>query len=170
MLVKRITIFFILGIFFGVFAFYFTNQFSPFNVSKIQDYADEHEIPDEEVLTNELKTLIDEGEILDYLSSNAYIAFVMTLLSFFFLLSAIHLTIDKLFFKKFYEPASMFDALRRSLIVVVVLGILVYLNLYGADALTMAGVGVIAILIEVFTFWYLRSGIYKKLVRIRNKS
>lgn len=108
---------------------------------------------DGKLLNEEIRSLIDRGLIINYLSSNAYLLAISLLASVMCFFVCIHLFIDKLFFKNFYENASIFIAMRRGLLLCISIGAIVLFNLYRVESYVLFLVPIAAVTIEgVFMF------------------
>jgi len=164
---KRVVILLALGIFLLFVARYFVINFSPFNLAQIQHLVEANNIkPGEwDSLNNSIQILIDKNQILNYLSNNAYIASSIFVIGVLCLFIGIHLVIDKFFFKNFYEKASVFDAVRRGMLLCVGISLTVYLKLYGLDIQTILLIDILIFAIEILFFFYvkphLKSGVGK---------
>lgn len=152
MLFRRIIFLCLIGFFTGAFALNIITTLSPFNIEKIEELIEDEEIAenDEDKLNEEIEKLIDDGFIFEYLSTNAYSAGVLLLVSFFTFLSAIHLSVDKLFFKKFYEEPAYGNAFRHAGFFVLWIGTVFTMNLYGFDAIAILLATIGFVLLEVF--------------------
>lgn len=131
MLIRKIVIFIILGLFLMGIAYYFLINLSPFDQQKINELISEKNIQEGEYeeLVNELQILVGEGRIIEYLNVNAVAASLIILIAIFFFFIAVHLFLDKLFFKKFFENPSLALAIRRGLLFVLGIGLIIYLRL-----------------------------------------
>lgn len=156
---RRVGLYLILGIIFALISFFLLQELSPFNPLKIEELIQSEEIEEGDFirLNNEIDNLIDRGLIVSYLSENAYIVFFCIILSILFLFISIHLIIDKLFFKNFYENASHFDAVRRALLLGISIGLLVFAKLSNAEIYVFLLLVIIPLLIEiVFKMYFQR--------------
>ncbi len=155
---KRVGIFLSLGIFLLLIARYFFENFPPYNIVQLQHLVEANNIQpgDWESLNDAIDVLIEKNQILNYLSNNAYIAAGILLAAIFSLFVAVHLVIDKFFFKNFYEKASLFDAVRRGFLVCVALGLTIYLKLYGIEIQTIIFVDIFILAIEILFFVYVK--------------
>lgn len=164
---KRVLILLALGIFLLFVARYFFINFSPFNLTQLQHLIEANNIKpgDWDSLNATIQFLIDKSQILSYLSNNAYIASAIFIGGILCLFIAFHLTIDKFFFKNFYEKASLFDAVRRGILFCTAVTFSVYLKLYGLDLQTILLVDLLIFVIEILFFVYikphLKSGVGK---------
>lgn len=112
-----LTITFLVGVTLSVIALFYIRSHSPFDIDKLQTYAVENEIAedDNESLLFLIRDLKEEGRITEYLSTSAYAGFGIVVAALMFFFSCIHLAIDKLFFKEFYENPSVYLAVRRTI-------------------------------------------------------
>lgn len=168
-MLKKVFILTTIGLVLLALSYYLMQSFSPFKQEKLEELIESKEIEEEDIetLNSEINIIIKDGFILDYLSSNAYLTFGLILASVLCLFSSLHLTIDKLFFKKFYEVPSLFDAVRRGIWISLSLGLMFYLKLFGSDIYTLLSVPIAAFILEVFFTIYLRKEIYKRVKRLR---
>jgi len=113
---KRIIPIIIIAIFaIGLF-FYFINNLSPWNGEIIDRYIGTYNISTGSEFQEFINDSIKAGIIFDYLDiKNVFLIIICGLISASASLTAIHLIIDKLFFKKFYEEPNLSVAFRRSL-------------------------------------------------------
>ncbi|MEP7103941.1 MAG: hypothetical protein ABI721_04515 [Candidatus Dojkabacteria bacterium] len=162
---RHFFVFFIVGVFFAFIARYMivSPDISPLNLDMVQKLIEEKNIgvDDSKQLNAEIQSLIDRGLILSYLSPNAYLLAVSILASIFCFFSSIHLFVDKLFFKNFYEKASLFNATRRGLLLCISIGAVVYLRLYRVEDYVLILVPIAAVAIEAIFFFNSKSRIKK---------
>lgn len=157
MLIRKVAILFVIGLFAFGLSFYIVKNLSPLDFEKLQEIANEKQIDedDEKSLNNEIHLIIERGFIFQYLTPSAYAALFLFMTSIFFLFSSLHMLIDKLFFKKFYEYPSNFMAFRRAFLLAITLGTILFMNLYGFDLPTIGISILLAFLMEVMflLFW-----------------
>lgn len=148
---KNVLVFAILGGFFSLVLFYIFKEFSPFELSKLEELIKINSLaPGEwDKLNQLLKEQFDKGLIFQYLSSTAYFAFGIALAAIFSFFAAIHLFIDKLFFRSFYEKPSLFDAIRRAGLFVFAIGLMLFMKLSLLDNLYILLVPVATLVIEI---------------------
>ncbi len=166
---QRFIICLIIGTSLSILSFYMLTKLSPFKADKVMDLIEEKQIDknDWELLNEELSNLVEQGLIFDYLSSNAYLVFVLMLSSLFFYFVGIHLAIDKLFFKKFYENPLLMDAVRRGIICCLIIILLIYGKLYLLDIYTLLAIPVVALALEVGFFVGIRPTILRKMKKLK---
>ncbi|MDQ6985551.1 MAG: hypothetical protein Q9M76_04610 [Candidatus Dojkabacteria bacterium] len=143
---------------FSLFTKYIFTNFPPFDIDKIQQLAIDKGIEEDDFdsLNEEIDLLIEEKEVLNYATNNLYLGGLSLTIAIFFYIISIHIALDKLFFKKFFEEPKYFVAARRSLIISTTFISILFLNLNGVDRNTLLGILALAILIE-FIFGYLLS-------------
>lgn len=112
-----------------------TPDLSIFNNDKLMELVDSGEIEpgQEDRLNSEIQQLIDRGLIIPYLSPNFFLIDTLILGGLLCFIFAVHLIIDKLFFKEFYQNPSIKLALRRAVIITLVLFALRILRLYRVE-------------------------------------
>lgn len=148
---RRVGLYLILGIIFAIISYALLQELSPFNQQKIEELIESKEIEEEdfEKLNNEIDIVIQRGLIFNYLSENAYIVAFCILLSIFCLFVSIHLVLDKIFFKNFYENASHFDALRRGFLLILSIALFIFAKLSRAETYVLILLVIVPIVIEV---------------------
>ena len=112
-----------IGIFAGIADLYST---------KLTDIASTIGISDPASLTDNVQDLIDYGLIFQILDVKVFS--VMMVLGFSFtvtLVGGLHMLIEKLFYKKFYEEPKVWPALRRGIILFLVIGGILFFRLIG---------------------------------------
>lgn len=151
MLIRKVTIIFVIGIAVGLVSFYFFRSLPPLDLVKVQELIVEKKIgiDNQEGLYNEIQNLVSTGEIIGYFSPNIFIGFGMLMLSIAFVFVSMHLAVDKLFFRKYYETPSISSAMRRSIIFCICIASMVYMKLNLLDNLTLLAIPVVYLLIEI---------------------
>lgn len=164
---KRVTIFFSSGVFFFLIARYIFENLSPFKLDLLQEQVVLNNIQpqDWDAFNKLIADLIYNKQILNYLSYNAYFGSILFLIGLFCFFTSIHLVVDKIFFKDFFVKASLFDAVRRSLIFTFAIFISIYSNLYGLSTEIIVLINILLILSEIIFAYYfkqnLKSGLHK---------
>lgn len=132
---KKMFIFVGLTIFFLIFSVYVINNYSPLNLDRLQNDADSKGLQrgDREKFDQIVDELISSQLIFSYLTEIAYIAFLLLLAGIWSFFVFLHLLIDKLFFKLFYEEPSYAIAYRRGFYPVVLCFTFVAFKLYNID-------------------------------------
>ncbi len=154
---RQFIVFLVVGIFFGIFSRYILTSpdISPLNLEMVQQLITDKGIgpDDSKQLDVEIQNLIDKGIIINYLSTNAYLMAFSILATIFCFFVCIHLFVDKLFFKNFYENASLYVAIRRGFLLCLSLGAIVFFRLYRVETYVLFLVPLAAFTIEgVFIF------------------
>ena len=107
---------------------YIGATFSPFDNQKVTDLATSIGMTSGQDLTDNAGTLIDDGIIFSVLDMKVFVVLVILAGAFtvcFF--GGAHMLIDKLFYKKFYEEPRVWRAIRRGILVyLVLLSLLMY--------------------------------------------
>ncbi len=116
----------ILGIFLLGAGIYTINTINPLNTDKINALIEERGIlkSQKEEFENLVQSILSGPNVLTYLSTSFTTVMLIISISCGFICGGLHLVIDKLFFKKFFEPPLYVPAVRRG--VMVVIGILCY--------------------------------------------
>lgn len=152
MVIRNVVVFIILGIFLGGVSFYYINNFSPFDREKIETLIVEQDIEEKDFdsLNVAIRDIQSKGLIFDYFNNNAYLVAAMLSGSFIAFFTAIHLSIEKLFFRKFFESPSLFDAFRRGLFIAVVGMGTVYLRLVNIENENLLILPALVLALELF--------------------
>lgn len=165
MTLRAIIVFISVGIGFLLMTQYVFVNLNPLHQEELNNMIEREEIQNNrwELLDAEIIDLVERGLILDYVNSNAYVGFGLVGLSVGSFFGALHIGIDKLFFRKFYEEPSISDSVRRSLEVSIFIGSAIVLRLSAVQPLTILGVlGLIIGLEFVFTK-YVKESLEKEL-------
>lgn len=168
---KNVLIFTILGGFFSLILFYILKEFSPFELSKIDELIRMNAIlPGEwDKLNVLIQQQITKGLIFQYLSSTAYVAFGVALAAIFSFITALHLFFDKLFFRSYYENPSVYNATRRSFLIVITLGLVFYMKLSFLETQTIILVPIAALVLEIIIATTINPFLRSKLTKVQNK-
>lgn len=151
MLIRKVFIFFGIGVILLGISAYLFQVLPPFDLDKINKLIIENRIEiDQEIsLQTKIQELVANGKIINYFSKNLMIGTGIFFAGIFFIFIAIHLSIDKLFFRKYYESPSIFSATRRGFFFCVCIISMIYMKLNLLDNLTILGIPVFYFLIEV---------------------
>lgn len=133
---KYIIISTIIAIFASALFIYLLNTISPFNDAVIENYIDKFSIDNGSEFNQFIDESIKAGVILDYLDlKNVMILHVILFISLTSTLATIHMVIDKIFFKKFFESPDWTSSVRRSAIIPAVLFLINFFRVLGAFGL-----------------------------------
>lgn len=153
---RRVFIFFMLSIvFFGLFSFMISNlEFM--DVTKLDSFQDEFHIQNQEDFDIVFEQIKDKGLALNYINLNNFFALIIILICLCFsTLCAIHLVVDKMFFKTFYQQPDLLPALRRGFLLsfgfcsIILLRVLAVLNIW-----LVISILIIIVLVEYMFMWY----------------
>lgn len=166
---KKVIIFFLIGVFLFIVAKYFYENSSPFNLTEIQTVVEDNKVKsgDWDGLNTAILELVKTGRIIKYLAPDAYIEGVIIAASIFCIFVSIHLVIDKIFFKDFYETASLSDAFRRGLLLSLTLYVLVYLKLYSVEVYILLLMPIFVLLLEVIYTIYIRPHVLHRVSQVK---
>lgn len=99
----------------GVLFFYFINNLTVWNQSKIEEYIERFDIKTNEDFRDFIQESEEAGIIFDYLNlRNVIIVHLIGLIAAISSLALVHMIVDKLFFKKFFEEPNVYTAVRRA--------------------------------------------------------
>src|SRR5260221_10858807 len=148
---KRVIVALTIGVFLLIIFKYIIDNISPFNAIEVQKLIEVNQIRtgDWDTLNKVINDLISKGEIFKYLSLYAYLAVIVFCVGIGSIFTAIHLTIDKIFFKNFFESASLFDAVRRSMFLSVGIVALIYLKLLGVETYVLILTPIVLLALEI---------------------
>jgi len=160
-------VFIVLSLVLGVISYFYITNISPFDEQMINELIQERQIAEDdfETLNFELRKIYNQGLIFEYLSPNAYVGFGLVSAALLFLFVACHIMLDKLFFKKFYEIPSFFDAFRRGLLIILSLGLIIYLRFLNLTWQEAIVVPIILLLLEILFMSFLKDDFMKSLGR-----
>lgn len=147
----RSFVFIVVGLFFFLIAFYIFRSFSPFDSSKLEEIVNVEQIEkdDWESLNKAIEKKIDEGFVFEILSPNAYLFTGVVLAGILMIFAAVHILIDFLFFKNYYEKPSYFNAFRRGFVFVGIILSLIVFRFYKTETYIVIGLPVFIFLFEV---------------------
>ncbi len=136
-------------VFTGIFI-YLINTLSPWNQDAVNAIIERFNLLTGAQFREFVAEGLNNGNVFELLNlKNLIILLVVGLIAFTSGFSTIHLFVDKLFFRKFYENPSVFHAVRRGMLIGLVIIALSILRLVGSlDFLVFAGCAVFAILVE----------------------
>ena len=140
----------IFAVFGGIF-FYLLNSLSPWNVDAVNTAIERFGLLTNVEFHDFVKESVRDGSIFSLLNlKNLAILGVVGLVAVASAFSTIHFFVDKLFFKKFYEKPSVFNAVRRGVLLGLLAETFIMLRLLGSFELyIVAGCVVLVGLIEV---------------------
>jgi hypothetical protein len=114
---KRVGIAFGIAVLFGTLLVYLMNRYSPYDTEKLKLLGSSEQTVELSIFTDNIGQMIDNGLLLPVID---YKIFYINLgLAFCFVVAtvaSIHMLIDKLFYKKFFEEPELWPALRRGLL------------------------------------------------------
>jgi hypothetical protein len=128
---KKSLISFSLAILFMGILYYLSIYFSPFDQEEIQKNIEIYRIESNEEFEEYIYELLDYGLIVTVLDTQN-----VSLWLFIFgcmvvnIIASLHLFIDKLFYKKFFEDPSLFDAYRRGTLIYLFIVSIIILKFY----------------------------------------
>jgi hypothetical protein len=127
---RHVLILFILGIFLSLIGIYISTNISPFYEERIIEYAKGAGYLTDNELVDGIDLLIKRGLIFRMLDSKNMIAFILVWSSAFVcFFTGLHLSIDKILFKKFYESPNISQAYRRGIFIAIIFIGLFFLRL-----------------------------------------
>lgn len=113
---------------------YLLTILNPFDEAAISELISSQSIKSSTEFIELIKELIAKGLVTDYLNfKNILIISATGLAAIICLFFVIHLIVDKLFIKKFYEQPSMFNAGRRGVMVALAIAGIVISKVYGGE-------------------------------------
>jgi hypothetical protein len=128
---KRISIALFLAALTGGLILYVMSHFPPYDFEKLKQINGQSTV-DVSVLTDNIDQMIEYGLVLPIIDTK--IIGIISLLGFIFivsLISGLHMLVDKLFYKKFYEEPRTWPALRRGVLIFLMSFGLVFFRLIG---------------------------------------
>lgn len=149
---KHISILILLGTFLLFIGLYITQNVSPFSEAKMLLYASEQGFLTDNDLLLSIDTMIERGIIFRMLEGKNVFVFLLVWSSMFIsYFAALHMALDKFFFRKFYQSANIAAAYRRGVFIAAIFIGLVFLRLidsfYWYNALALV---LLALFLEIF--------------------
>ena len=131
---------------------YISVNMSPFKTDVVLQRAQTDNILTTEYFVANINNYITNGFIWDILDFQNFLSWlVVWSLGVIFLFSFFHLLIDKLFFRKFYEEPSLYNALRRGVFLNAILIGIIFLKLInGFFWYNILSIIVLFICLEIF--------------------
>lgn len=125
---RQTVIIFIAAVLFLLLFGYITQNLSPWNQTEVKSAILNYNLKSDDEFNLFIQDALNYGQISRFLDARNILIWVIVLgVSVVLAFAAVHLFLDKLFFRKFYEKPSMLYAVRR--------GIIFYLFLVGLIAL-----------------------------------
>lgn len=149
----------LIAIFFSVLLTFVSYNYSPFDSTGLENIIQRYGITEADEFQEVISRSVDLGVVWEFLNLRVVIAWSVALaglvISFIVFL---HLTIDKLFFKQFFEQPDLLTALRRGFLVFFVVYMFLGLHLMGALVWYTAAIAVLLLLIFEVGVVYLGRG------------
>ncbi len=163
---KKVLISLTIGVFSIVLFLYLVDTLSPWNEVILREYIEKFSIDSGTEFNEFIDDSINAGIIFDYLNlKNVFILFGFGFTAAVSFLASLHMFVDKLFFKKFYEDPNTTTAIRRSIWVPLLFSIITVVRLVTAFNLfylvILGSIVLLIILIEV-AFFGKKGGAKKK--------
>ena len=148
---RRVIIALFLSFLFIGIGIYISSNTSPFNLESVKSIAQTDNLLTDQAFSQKFGDYISNGFIWDLLDVKQFNSWVLVWsLGAISLFSFFHLLIDKLFFRKFYEEPSIFDAIRRGFLIVIIFVGAIYLKLInGLVWYNVASIALLSICLEV---------------------
>lgn len=168
---KLVFVFLTIGVFFALVTVFIVNNFSPFDTAKLAEIVEDNTISatSPEQLDTEVSDLIAKGLIFDYLSNNAYLTLITISASLACFIASIHLFIDKVFFKSLWQNPSVFNALRRGVLVSLSFVVVIYLKFLRVEVITLLLIPASALVLEII-YVSLEKDIIKLIQKVKTQS
>lgn len=123
----------LIAIFFAFLVVFITTQYSPFSADALGNIIQRYGITEEAEFIEIISRSIELGIAWEFIDIGSLIAWIIAVAGFvIFAIASIHLIIDKLFFKEYYEQPSLTPAFRRGIELFFILFIFFMLQLLGA--------------------------------------
>lgn len=130
---KRGLISLLIAIFFALLVVFITANYSPFSPEGLDNIIQRYGITEEAEFREILTRSIELGVAWEFINIQSLVAWILAVAGFvIFGFASIHLTIDKLFFKQYYEKPDILPAIRRGTLFFFVIFVLFMLQLLGA--------------------------------------
>lgn len=149
----------LIAIFFLVLLVFVSYNYSPFESSGLENIIQRYGITEADEFREVILKSVDLGVVWEFLDLRVVVAWSLALagvvISFFVFL---HLTIDKLFFKQFFEQPDLLTALRRGVLIFFVVYMFLGLHLMGALVWYTAVIAILLLVIFEVGVIYLGRG------------
>jgi len=149
---RRVIIALFLSFLFIGIGLYISSNTSPFNLDRVKQVAQTDNLLTDQAFYAKIGDYLSNGFIWDMLDIKQFNSWVVVWsLGAISIFSFFHLLIDKLFFRKFYEEPSIFDAIRRGLLIVIIFIGAIYLRLInGLVWYNVASIALLSVCLEIF--------------------
>ena len=149
---RRVIIALFLSFLFIGIGLYISSNTSPFNLDSVKQIAQTDNLLNDQAFYLKFGDYLSNGFIWDMLDVRQFNSWVVVWsLGAISLFSFFHLLIDKLFFRKFYEEPSVFDAIRRGFLIVIIFIGAIYLRLInGLVWYNVASIALLSVCLEIF--------------------
>lgn len=132
-MMKRVLIALLISIFFILLLAFISYTYSPFDQSGLENIINRYGITEEDEFREVVSRSVELGIAWEFIHLPNLIAWLVALAgACVSLFASVHMFIDKLFTKKFFEQPELVPAIRRGIFVFLVLFILITLQLLGA--------------------------------------
>jgi hypothetical protein len=132
---RKYFILLILSVFFAFVTYYLLQTLNPFDTAKIAQLAESQNIAVVEELKEVEIELIQKGLILEYLDLRHLIIILLVgSLSVISGFTFVHLVVEKVVFRKFYQQPSTYTAVRRGAFLCLAIITAILYRLYAAEA------------------------------------
>jgi len=130
---KRVLIALLISIFFILLLTFISYTYSPFDQTGLENIINRYGITEENEFRQVVSRSVELGIAWEFIHVPNLIAWLVALAgACISLFASIHMFVDKLFTKKFFEPPELIPAIRRGILVFFVIFILIILQLLGA--------------------------------------
>ena len=148
---RRVIIALFLSFLFIGIGIYISSSTSPFNLDNVKRIAQTDNLLTDQAFFLKFGDYLSNGFIWDMLDIKQFNSWVVVWsLGAISLFSFFHLLVDKLFFRKFYEEPSIFDAVRRGFLIVIIFIGAIYLRLInGLVWYNVASIALLSICLEI---------------------
>lgn len=147
---KKVVISTVVFVFSLILLLYLYQSISPWNTDLINDYIEKFSIDTGREFEEFIDDSIKAGIIFDYLDiKNVLILHIFTFLTITSFISTIHMFVDKLFFKKFFEEPDVSVAIRRSIWVSIILFMFNFIRVFGVLSIFYIVIVLIVIIIII---------------------
>lgn len=141
----------LIAIFFGTLLLFISTNYTPFDKDGLMNIIQRYGITEENELLEVIRRSIELGIAWEFLDIRILISWIFIIAGFVIsLFTSIHLFIDKLFFRKFFESPNIRPAIRRGVMFYFLFFAIVGLRLMGAlEWYTILITGVLLATVEV---------------------
>lgn len=128
----------------------FVSSLNPLDTGQIDLLIQSEDIDSKAELSDNIQELVDDGLILEYINvRNVLLVFIAVIQVILFSTALIHMVIERLLVRKFYEGVSLLTALRRGSLIATIFGGLFWLKLIATEWYVQVAYALFLLILEL---------------------